>query len=221
MGLDLVRFSSTQNAAPFAQEIILPLVGCHHCDSVAEEPYVPDGGAAICPRCGGTIFRRQRRTIEYTLALATAAAILFIVANAYPFLAFEMQGQVTQTTLGSGTVALWNQGRYAVAALVFLTTMLAPALQIGLLLYVLAPMHFHRPAPFALWAFRGVELFRPWSMMEVFLIGIFVATVKLADMAQIVPGIALWAFGLLIPILAGATAFLDPEIVWREIGDLE
>lgn len=58
-------------------------------------------------------------------------------------------------------------------------------------------------------------------MLEVFLIGVLVALVKLADMADIVPGIALWAFALLIPLLAGAAAFLDPEIVWREIGDLE
>ncbi len=197
------------------------LVGCHHCDAVVPEPDVPDGGAAICPRCGGTLFRRERRTVERTLALVCAAAILFVVANAYPFLSFEMQGQVTQTTLGSGAFALWAQGRYAVAALVFLTTILAPALEITLLLYVLAPLHFHHPAPGAVVAFRWVERFRPWSMMEVFLIGILVATVKLADMAEIVPGIALWAFGLLIPILAAASSFLDAEIVWREIGDVE
>ena len=199
----------------------MPLVGCHECDAVVEEPVVPDGGAAICQRCGGTLFRRQRQTVEFTLALATAAAILFIVANAFPFLSFEMQGQATQTTLGSGTVALWNQGSYAVAVLVCLTTILAPALHIILLLYVLGPVHFHRAAPGAVAAFRWVEIARPWSMMEVFLIGILVALVKLADMAEIVPGLALWAFALLIPILAAASSFLDPEIVWREIGDLE
>lgn len=202
------------------ERVRLPLVGCHHCDEVVEEPDVPDGGAAICPRCGGTLFRRQRRTVEYTLALASASAILFIVANVYPFLSFEMQGQVTETTLVSGTAALWAQGRYAVAVLVFGTTILAPALEIGLLLYVLAPIHFHRRAPGSILAFTWVERFRPWSMMEVFLIGIFVAVVKLADMAEIIPGIALFAFVLLIPVLAGAAAFLDPEIVWREIGDL-
>lgn len=194
------------------------LIGCHHCDAVVPEPDVPDGGAAVCSRCGGTLFRRERRTVERTLALTTAAAILFIVANAYPFLSFELQGQATQTTLGSGTVALWEQGRYAVAVLVFLTTILAPAIEISLLLYVLAPLHFHRPLPGAVEAFRWVERFRPWSMMEVFLIGIFVATVKLADMAEIVPGIAIYAFGLLIPVLAGAASFLDAEIVWRQIG---
>ncbi|MFK7896004.1 MAG: paraquat-inducible protein A [Myxococcota bacterium] len=195
----------------------MPLIGCHDCDAVVEEPAVPDGGAAICFRCGGTLFRRQSQTVEITLALAFASAILFVVANAYPFLAFEMQGQETQTTLGSGTQALWEQERYAVAALVFLTTILAPACEIFLLLYVLTPLYLGRRGFKAATAFRWLERFRPWSMMEVFLIGIFVALVKLADLAEIVPGIALWAFALLIPLLAGASAFLDPELVWRQI----
>ena len=199
----------------------MPLIGCHHCDGVVEEPWVPDGGSAVCLRCGGTLFRRRRQTVEVTLALAVSAAILLIVANFYPFLAFELQGQSTETTLGSGVVALWEQGQYAVSALVFLTTMLAPASQVVLLLYVLAPMHFQWPRRGARTAFRWVERFRPWSMMEVFLIGIFVALVKLSDIADIRPGIALWAFVLLIPTLAGALAFLDPEIVWRRIESAE
>lgn len=192
-------------------------VGCHECDAVMSEPDVPDGGSAICLRCGATLFRRTRQTVEVTIALTIAAAILFIVANSYPFLAFEMQGQATRTTLSSGSRALWDQGRMGVAALVFFTTVLAPMIQIVLMLYVIGPLFLGYRAPGSIWAFRAVEFFRPWGMMEVFLIGVFVAGVKLTDMAEIVPGVALWAFILLIPILAGASAFLDPEIVWRRI----
>lgn len=192
-------------------------VGCHECDAVLPEPEVPDGGSAICGRCGATLFRRTRQTVEITIALTVAAAILFIVANSFPFLSFEMQGQVTRTTLSSGSQALWEQGRRGVAMLVFFTTVIAPMLQISLMLYVIGPLWLGWRAPGSIRAFRAVEFFRPWGMMEVFLIGIFVAGVKLADMADIVPGLALWAFILLIPILAGASAFLDPEIVWRRI----
>ncbi|MCA9502895.1 MAG: paraquat-inducible protein A [Spirochaetaceae bacterium] len=189
------------------------------CDGVVEEPEVPDGGSAVCGRCGALLFRRRRRTVEITFALMVAAAILFAVANAYPFLAFEMQGQVTHTTLGSGVQALWEQGSRAVAGLVLFTTILSPASEILLLLYVLAPLHFGAPAPGAVVAMRWVSRLKPWSMMEVFLIGILVAVVKLADMAEIVPGVALWAFAVLIPILAGAAAFLDTELVWRRLGE--
>lgn len=181
------------------------------------EPFVPDGGAAYCERCGGLLFRRHSGTIEVCFALVVAAAILFVVANFYPFLAFEMQGQLTETTLGSGVQALLDQGENAVGALVFLTTIVSPGCEIGLLLYVLGPVYFGFRLPGMALAFRWVEQFRPWSMMEVFLIGILVAGVKLADLADIVPGIALYAFGLLIPILAAASNFLDAELVWRRI----
>jgi paraquat-inducible protein A len=193
------------------------IIGCHDCDAILPEPEVPDGGAAICGRCGGVLFRRRRQTVEITLALTLAAAILFIVANSFPFLSLEIQGQSTQTTLASGSRALWDQGRGAVAMLVFLTTILAPMVQISLMLYVLTPLHLGARAPGTALAFRLVETFRPWSMMEVFLIGTLVALVKLVDMADILPGLALWAFALLIPTLAGASAFLDAETVWRRI----
>jgi paraquat-inducible protein A len=182
-----------------------------------EEPFVPDGGAAYCIRCGGLLFRRHSRTIEVCFALVVAAAILFLVANFYPFLAFEIQGQMTETTLFHGVRAMMDQGENSVAGLVFLTTIASPACEIGLLLYVLGPVYFGLRLPGLAIAFRWVEQFRPWSMMEVFLIGILVAGVKLADLAEIVPGTALYAFGLLIPLLAAASNFLDAELVWRRI----
>ena len=129
------------------RQSFLTLIGCHECDAVIEEPCVPDGGSALCSRCGGTLLRRRDATVEITLALTLAGAILFVVANSYPFLSFEMQGQVTQTTLASGASSLWEQGYYPVAALVFLTTIMAPAIEIFLMIYVFAPIYFGRVAP--------------------------------------------------------------------------
>ena len=51
--------------------------------------------------------------------------------------------------------------------------------------------------------------------MEVFLIGILVSITKLAGMATVVPGLALWAFALLMIVLSGALASLDPEAIWE------
>jgi paraquat-inducible protein A len=65
--------------------------------------------------------------------------------------------------------------------------------------------------------FRLLRRIQPWSMMEVFLVGILVATVKLVDLANVVPGLALWAFGGLIVVLAGALSSLDPEAVWERL----
>jgi paraquat-inducible protein A len=82
------------------------------------------------------------------------------------------------------------------------------------MLYVLLPLKFNRrPWNLAL-SFRMVRRFEPWGMMEVFMVGILVAFVKLSKMASIIPGIALYAFMVLIFVLAASAASLDPHIVW-------
>jgi paraquat-inducible protein A len=144
--------------------------------------------------------------------------ILFIVANSFPFLAMKMQGNVTHTTLATGVESLYQQERPLVATLVLLTTIAAPFLQLSVMLLVLGSVKMDVRFPGLALMFRLLRRFQAWSMMEVFMLGILVSLVKLADMAKIVPGIALWSFVLLIPVLAGATASLDPQLIWRRIG---
>ncbi len=194
------------------------LILCHDCDLLNRVAEVPSGASARCPRCGGLLDRRVPNSIDRTLALALAGLILFLVANSFPFLAMKMQGQVTDTTLASGVHALYAADERFVGSLVLFTTIVAPLLQLLLLLSVLAPLRFGRRVPGMILMFRLLRRIESWSMMEVFLIGILVSLVKLADMAQIVPGIAIWSFALLIPVLAAATASLDSHLVWERIG---
>ena len=101
--------------------------------------------------------------------------------------------------------------------LVFFTIVVAPLCQIALLLWVLVPLRWDR-VPWQLpHAFRLLRHVQPWSMMEVFIIGILVAIVKLMGMATIVPGLALWSFVLLMLTLAGAVSSFEPEAVWERL----
>ena len=82
---------------------------------------------------------------------------------------------------------------------------------------MLVPLYFDRvPWKLAL-LFRTLRHLATWSMMEVFLIGILVALVKLGDMAEIIPGLAIYSFAVLILVLAGAAAALDPRTIWRQV----
>jgi paraquat-inducible protein A len=193
------------------------LVACHDCDLLVRLPDVPEGASAWCARCGGVLRRRQRNSIERTLALTLAASVLFAVANLFPFLSFEMRGRVTETTLATGVFDLWEQGVPQIAVLVGFTAVFAPFAQLALLLYVLLPVQLGRVPWQMAHAFRLLRRIQPWSMMEVFLVGILVAVIKLLDLADVVPGLALWAFGGLIVVLAGALASLDPETVWERL----
>lgn len=194
------------------------LVLCHDCDLPNRLGEVPEGGAARCPRCNGLLYRKVPDSIDRTIAFATGGLVLFVVANAFPFLSMEMRGNVTETTLATGVRTLFRDERPLVGSLVLLTTILAPFLHLVLTLYVLLPLKLGTTAPASRELFRLLHQVQNWSMMEVFLIGILVSLTKLADMASIIPGIALWSFALLIPVVAAATASLDTHLVWSRIG---
>ena len=191
-----------------------PLIACHECDLLQQRPPLPMGATARCARCGAVLYRRKRNSLDRVLALTIAGLILFMVANIYPFLTFRLEAQIQETTLITGIVELYNQGMWIIAGVVLLTSIVMPLLELTGMLYVLLPLKFNRrPWNLAL-SFRMVRRFKPWGMMEVFMVGILVAFVKLSKMASIIPGMALYAFMVLIFVLAASAASLDPHIVW-------
>jgi paraquat-inducible protein A len=196
------------------------LTQCHECDLLQRNPVLPRGAAARCTRCGALLHRNRPDSLEPSLALTLAGLILFLVANSFPFLTLEMQGQVRATTLATGVIDLYAEGMWALAGVVFFTSILAPGLQLGLLVIVLIPLRLGRLPPSFATLFRYVRTLAPWGMMDVFMLGILVSTVKLASMAAVVPGTGLYAFGLLIFVLAAAQASLDPDIVWSRLPSL-
>jgi paraquat-inducible protein A len=70
-----------------------PMIACHECGTVQHTRALPEGGVA---RCGATLYRRRRDSIEHTLLLTLAALILFVIANTFPFLTFELEGNATR-----------------------------------------------------------------------------------------------------------------------------
>jgi paraquat-inducible protein A len=197
--------------------VLEEFVSCHDCDLVHRVPPFREGESGRCCRCSALLYRHRRNSIERSLALTIAGWVLFLVANSFPFLSMDMQGRVTETTLMTGVQELWAAGMFLLAGLVFLTAVLAPGIQLGLLLYVLLPLRLGRMSWQMPAFFRVLRHIQPWSMMEVFLIGILVALVKLGDMAEIVPGPAIWSFAILIVVLAGASVSLDPQAIWRRV----
>jgi paraquat-inducible protein A len=162
--------------------------------------------------------RHKRDSLDRTLAWAIAGLILFFVANAFPFLALKKGGIVRETTLITGVVELYKQDMRSVAVLVFLTSILFPVVQLAGMLYLLLPLKANRlPWWKPALVFRFIRSLQPWAMMEVFMVGILVSMVKLAKLAKVVPGIAIYSFAILIFVLAAAAASLDPHLVWDKL----
>lgn len=193
------------------------LVACPDCDLLNRL----DGPAAatlLCARCGAVLRRHRPNSIDRTLALVVAALLLFTLANSFPFLAMKTGGFVQETTLLSGVQELWRQGLRLLAALVFATCVLVPAAQLTGLVTILLPLRLGlRPPPGAARILRLVQAAAPWGMMEVFMLGILVALVKLGHMATIVPGVSVFSFAALIVVMAAAFSTLDPPLLWARL----
>lgn len=191
------------------------LIGCHDCDLLFRKPSLRAGEKVHCPRCGALLYRRKRGGADRSLALAFTSLILFVLANVYPLLRMNIAGRVQEGALVDGIDALYEQGYWEISALVFVVTFLAPLARILCLFYVLLPLGwFGRPAPQSALVFRMMESLSPWAMTEVFMLGILVAVVKLADLASLHPGIALYSFAALMLSLAAADALLDVDEIW-------
>jgi len=192
---------------------------CHDCDLIHKYQVIAVGQSAKCKRCASILYRNKPNSIERTFALALSALIFLLLANSFPFLAIKLEGQIVQTTLITGVIELYHQDMGLLAFLVFLTSVLVPLVQVLGLLYILMPLRFDFVLPYSIRIFSFLRKIEPWSMMEVFMLGILVAVVKLNTMAEIVPGVAVWSFSGLIIMLAWAVSSLDPRVVWDRLGE--
>ena len=138
---------------------------------------------------------------------------MFIVANSFPFIGFGLPGEIRDTTLIAGSLQLYHDGDVALAFIVFFTSVVAPGIQLLLLLYLLIPLNLGYKPKDIPGALKFIIHMGYWSMMDVFMLGILVSAVKLADMATMVVGPALLAFFLLIFLLAAARVAFDSQRV--------
>lgn len=193
------------------------LIACHECDLIHTLEEVPSGVAASCSRCGCSLYRPRHDSLNRSLALTLAGVILFIIANTHPFLGFRMGSQMRETLLATGIYELYFQDMAIIATLVLLTVVIVPATNLLCLLYILIPLKIGRIPPHLARVLRFYIMLKPWGMLEIFMLGILVAGFKLAKMAEMIPGIALFAFMGLIFILATIMVVFDEHQVWERV----
>lgn len=194
------------------------LIACHECDLLHRKRPLPHGDLARCRRCGAVLYRAETLGLQLPLALSLTALMLLLLANAFPILVVEFSGRREAGTFYSAVEQLWGAGLWPLALLVFATSMLAPFLQIGGLLTVLGLTLAGRARPWTARLYRWTRLLTPWSMLEVYLLALLVALVKLRDLVDLAPGIAFFAFALLILVMPATQAALQRSDLWERLG---
>jgi paraquat-inducible protein A len=193
------------------------LRACPDCGLVQLVPALAAGASAHCQRCDATLRHNHRDPMTGTLALCLSALVLFAIAASAPLLQVSSGGQVHVANLFSGPVGLEEDGMWELAAVVLLATVGAPLAKLGCTLYVLLALRLPHPPRHIRTVFAWAMRLSRWSMIEIYLLGVFVAYVKLGALVRIEIGTALYALGLLLLTMVAADAMLDRAAVWEEM----
>jgi paraquat-inducible protein A len=205
--------SAAVTAAPAPQ-----MVECHDCGLRYRIGELPPRAVARCRRCGAVL--RTHSSLELCLALAVSGLVLVLLANLMPFMSLEMEGRIQDASLASGALVLAGEGLWPLTALILLTTVVAPALKLGGIAYVVVALWLRRAPPRLIAVLRWLDELRPWSMIEVYLLGMIVAYVKLTALATIVLGPAVFALAALMVVMAWINAVTDFDDLWAAVDRL-
>jgi paraquat-inducible protein A len=190
---------------------------CEECDLLIQVGELHGGQRASCPRCGHLLTVRIEDGLSRSLSFALAAAILLLMANAFPFLQLKAQGLEQVMTLPRTAIELYRDGYATLAVIVLGPIVGIPALMIATMVALLVPLVHGRGAPWLVPAARFLFLMSPWHMAEVFVIGVLVSLVKIAAMATVVMGVSFWAYVLFAIAFTASLSSLDRFQLWQEI----
>lgn len=204
-------------SAPDAERQSRPdLAGCEECDTIYQKVSLATAERAYCTCCGAELYQKAK-PFSNLLALALTALIVFVLANVFPIVEVDLQGNTSQTTLLGAAWMMFKIDRGFVGMLILITTFIVPLLDLLLLIYILSAVRYFNYRPkYLIFALRTLYLFRTWGMVEVFLIGVLVTLVKLVGMVVVIPGVALWAFAVLSVLLV-YIASTKLNSIWDEI----
>ena len=193
------------------------LVVCSTCGA----QYQGSEHGAVCPRCGRVNFYRNPAAVQKTCALLLAATILYLPSNLYPVMFTELLGANNGSNIIDGVVALWNMNSHFVALVILIASIFIPILKILLLLFLVYNVKFtheNRPERRLVMIYRLVEMIGKWSMIDVFVVIIMSAVVRIGGIITINPGFAILAFCAVVILTLISAEQFDSRLIWDKRG---
>jgi len=193
---------------------------CPECDLLIDLAQPKIGEKIHCPRCDLLLLRPRKQSIERTFAYSIAGFILFFPANFLPLVGITLLGNVNTGILMSGVIALFTIKMWPVSIVVFLASILFPLVHISLSLLISGHLYFNHPNRNLVRWMRWMHHLDEWVMLEVYMLSIIVACVKLMAISPLELGWGLYAFISLIIITTLISSSLDKPLFWQRIEHL-
>ena len=186
---------------------------CRRCGLSQKLSPAPAGCTLECARCGATLQNRWKMSLKWSAAFALAALILYPAAMLLPVMELQKLGHSRSVTVWSGAMELITEGQLAVGLLVFACSVVIPVLKM-LGIFALSCEGIWG-SPTAKARLHGViDWAGRWSMLDVLLVAILVAAIKLGNWADIHAGPGIAAFSAVVVLSLLASAVFDPAAAW-------
>jgi len=192
------------------------LFSCHTCHQLSQARRLQAGCHSVCSRCGTTLHFRKPNSLARTWALTLTAFILYIPANLLPIMTVISYGEGEPDTIMSGVIHLIEAGMYPIALLVFFASVTVPVVKLIAIIYLLISVQKKsrwRPRDRTV-IYRVTEGIGRWSMLDIFMIALLAALVKLGAIATIEPGLGAVCFAGVVVITMFAAMSFDPRLIW-------
>jgi len=205
------------------------LRACQTCGLVQRVPAPPAGAAAACVRCG-TVFRAHKsasRAAGRAAAFSLASLCLFPAAMLLPVLEVEKLGHTRDTTIWGGVVGMISHGQFIIGLIVFVCSIIIPVAKISGMLWLSLGVLSRDPAAppvddlgasarRRVLAYRVIDWVGKWGMVDVLLVAVLIAAVKLGDLVTIHSGPGIVAFAGVVVFSLAATASFHPGVLWED-----
>ncbi|TRY31117.1 paraquat-inducible protein A [Aliiglaciecola sp. M165] len=169
-------------------------VVCHECSNHVHLPALKPRQKALCPRCGFVLTKHTKDSFQKLMAFAISAFIFLALSMPFKFLGFSASGQEQSIGIISGLNVLVEQDYLFLAIIQMLSIVILPAIVLVGLIAVVIPIQLNKEVPYAKRTLDLVYALIPWSMAEIFLIGVLVSLIKISSMADITMGLSFYAY---------------------------
>lgn len=202
----------------FALPPLDDLVACPQCDTLHQAQDLPDYARAYCQRCGVLLMTSQPASIARIISLALTAFIMMLAAISFPFLTLDAGGMQNATSVIDAILAFNDGLAFPLAIAVAFFIVIIPLIRLGALIFALGPLvRDRKPHEGARKAFALAEKLRPWSMAEIFIVGVTVALIKVAGLAAVTIGPAFWAFAGVVIITVLKDQLICRYSIWEAL----
>lgn len=193
---------------------------CHECDLLIALPALLSGQKAYCPRCGYLLAANRPHALTMVFAFAVSGLMFLLLSTAFPFLGFSASGQDRTVTLLQSIAILVSEDLPSLAAIVFVSILLIPGAFLIGAIYVSGALNLNRSLPGTVVVLRWLLKLLPWSMAEIFLIGILVSFVKIVSIADVSLGTSFWSYVLFTLCMTVVTLYPDKRELWKRVWSL-